>query len=873
MKKIFILLILALLSNAAIAQNVKTLQKKQKKNISADSLIHKKIQIKDSVSLADTSKTDTSKKKKPQPLPQIITYKAQDSIHFYLDSSVSYFYKKVDLESGKMKLTAGKVRVDLKHSELYAYITYDSLGHVQEKPVYDDGKNKLTATFMKYNFKTKKGFARNIKTEQNQGYLHGQEVKIFPGGLVNVLHGKFTTCNLDHPHYYINLTKAKYIPGKSLITGPFNFVIEDIPLPIGLPFGYFPQKRYRSSGIIQPTFYHEERRGLGLVGGGYYFVINDYADLKVTGDIFTKGSWGLDVASQIYVRYKFKSYVDFGVQHIVEEEPFLGAPVRNMYKLIVQYSQAPKANPTSNFSANVQLMRGNYRQYNSYNIYNFVNNTTASSISYSKRFRNTPFVLSLTSNLTQNLSDSTISGMIPSLNFNMNQIFPFQWINRYNTRAWYHRIGIFMRSRLVNRLRTIKDTIFWQHPSMLPKYMYSGFSYYIPISTSFKIFKYFQLSPQFSYTGRVYFYRVYHTPIGINPTTHIPIVRLDTIWGINHYVDYNFSLSLSTKLYGIFHINMFGIKAIRHILTPSVGFAYKPDFSKPFWDYYRKDPTDTTGHRLYPVVPVPVVGFPQAGLQHSLTFSLNNNFQMKIRNKADTIHHEKIVNLLDRLNISGFYNFAADSLQLSPINISAGSRYGPGTFSFNASLDPYAIDNYGNRINTFEFQKEHKLFRLTRLSFSTNVNIGSNYFKQLKNKNNHQKNKNKKNQTYIPYHYFKPNWNLSLSYTFSLYKRFIPTRQIYYYIIRQVMNATFSISPTPYWSFGILSGFDFSHKSLTSTTIRVYRDLHCWEMSLSITPFGRMRSYYFSIKIKSPMFSFFEFKRQRSWHDNPNVPY
>ncbi len=821
-------------------------------------------QVQDSDSILktiDTQRIALDTQRKAEPISQPIDYTAQDSIYFDFDSMVTYLYSNVEMSSEKMSLKAGKVKVDMSKNEVEAYYIRDSLGRIAERPVFSDGENEFLAYYLKYNFKTKKGFARHVKTEQDEGYLHGEVVKIFPGGVTNIKQGKFTTCDLDHPHYYIDFTKAKYIPDKSIVTGFSYFVIEDIPIPIFLPFGYYPQRKFNTSGIVQPSFMQEQLRGYGLVGLGYYFAINDYMDLKITGDVFSKGSWGFKISSNYKMRYRFSGNFSFQFSHISNGEPYLpGAINKNTFAINWQYTQAQKANPTSNFSISVHLDKGRNGQFNATNIQEFTRNVTTSSISYQKRFRGTPFRLGVTGNLTQNLARETISGSLPIISFNMNSITPFRNLG-HNPRAWYKDLSFSMTSNFRNSFET-NDSLFFANPLQVVPLMKNGFVYKLPVSKSFKVFRYFNLTTNFNYTGRVYFNQIYKHIEFVDSQYQVVV---DTIFQPKHFVDYNYNLGLSTTLYGMFNINKFGVKAVRHVFTPSINYRLKPDYGDPKWGYYLPEPGDTTG-RLYAIVPDRVVGYPAIGQQKSLGFNFNNRFEAKVKSKKDTVETYKKITLLDNLSISGSYNFAADSMNLSNILVRASTRIYGSNVSFSSTFDPYAIAPDGTRINKFEFEQTGKLLRLVNMSLTTGFNINNKTLQKGRGKGQGQ-GKGKK-QGYIPYNYFDPDWNIRVNYRFSLSRGFDPGTQTYVIAMKQIVNTSFDITPTPYWKFSVATGYDFGYMRMTNTTFRVYRDLHCWEMYLQVTPFGRMKGYLFSLRIKSPMFSFFEFKRQRSWHDN-----
>ncbi len=856
----YLILFVLIIPGGLYSQQVDTLRKLD--TLSHDSLIVDTIKAGDTLSITLTHKADTNK---PKPLDRLIEYEAQDSLHLYMDSMITYMYHKVDLKSEDMELKAGKVRIDIHHNELEAYVTYDSLGHIDEKPEFSNKDDDFTAYYMKYNFKTRKGYATNVKTEQPEGYLHGSQVKIFPNGTTNILHGKFTTCNLDHPHYYIRLSRAKYIPNKSIVTGPFYFVIEDIPFPIGLPFGYFPQRKYNSSGIVQPQLYQEQERGIGLINGGYYFVINDKMDFEVLGDFFSKGSWGVKTRLRINDRYRYQANFSFNYTHrATGERILLDSRRQNLFNIQFYYNQKAKANPTLKFSARVNFSKGNYEQYNAVNVQQFVKNTSQSSINLTKNFRGTPFRLTLNASMTQNFRDSisTLSINAPQLTFNMNRVQPFKKFFKPGSKSWFKDLSVSMNAQFVNRIPTFVDTLLFYHPDTLPYMMQSGVKYTVPINFKpIRVLHYINISPSFSYVGRVYFSYIHKTQI--NDST----IEVDTIYKARHIYEYRLGLNASTNLYGIFRINAFGIKAIRHKMTPSVGFSYRPDFGDPKYGIYEPEPGDTTGTKYYNVFYIRPLGVPGRGLQKNLNFGINNNFEMKIRKRQGDTVIEKKVKLLDRLSIRGSYNFAADSLRFSPIVLNASTRIGRTNFSFGANFDPYTLDQNGRRINTFEYDASGKLLRLTNVRISTNVALTSDDFNKSKQPAAGKKKEQKKEQ-YVPYQYFDPKWTFNLRYTFNLINKFDSKTGSSYFYISQVLNFTFEMNPTPYWNVKLFSGYDFDKKQIVPPTLQIYRDLHCWEMLLQVTPSGRMKSYLFTVRIKSPMFSFFEFKRQRSWHDN-----
>jgi len=830
-----------------------------------------------------TDSLSWKKKNRTDAITEIINYSGIDSMMFSMNDQMIYLYGTAYLETAGTELTAGRIEINMKASELSANGYEDSTGTILEKPVFKDGDQTFTCLSMKYNFKTKRGIIRDVKTEQADGFLHGTVTKIQPNKEVHILHGKYTTCNEDHPHFYIELTKAKVIPDKKIVAGPLYFVILDVPLyVIGLPFGFFPTKQKKANGIIMPTYKNEyNNRGFGISHGGYYFAMNDYYDLTVLGDIFSSGSWGTSVASTFKKRYKYSgtAFVEYSNTSLEERRIInsdqvpdsLKTPNRQSLRVTMSYTQDPKRNPTSNFGFNVNLDLGGFSKINAESINEYVNTTTSSSVSYQKSFPETPFNFSVSANGVQNLNDKTINLKLPTASLNMRSIPLIK--RKVKTGKWYEDFAISFTSNFDNTINT-RDSLIVADPNQVLRDMQYGFRYSAPLSTAFNILKFVTCNPSLNYTGRMYPNYISQNYI-IDSLGQRKLI-IDTIPGVKHNLDFSLNVPFSTTIYGLVEVKKLkfkplknlldnlGLIAFRHVATPSITYGYKPDFSTDFWKYYSR-PIDSIPYQstAYNIFSNGIFGAPSIGEQQSIMLSLGNSFQMKVKNKKDTVTNEKKIKILDRLYLSSSYNFAADSLQLSPLSISGGTTiFNSTSVNFGGTLDPYAIDPItGIRINDYEIIKNHNLGRFTNgnisLSTSFDQNTISNFLKY------------KKEDFYDQgYNYYNVPWSVSGNYIFQYNKIFNPTTQKNQVTITQ--NATFSLqlTPTPKWKISVSSGYDINAQKITSTNIAMTRDLHCWNMSFSCVPFGKLKSYDFHLAINSALFKGIEYKRGESWQNS-----
>ena len=772
-----------------------------------------------------------------------IRYSARDSIPMDLKNNFLTLYGKAEITFGDVKLTAAIIKIDWKHSLLYAEGVYDTNHVYIDPPVYTEKDVPYKAKKMIYNFKSRKGKLYDLITQDGDSYIHGSILKKDSNDVVYVSKAKFTTCSDSVPHFYISAAKIEILKNQ-IISGPAYMVIEGVPLPIAIPFGFFPKKNGRSSGIILPAYGESQDRGFFLRGFGYYFGLNDYFDLLLKGDAYSNGSWLANLNSTYAKRYKYRG--NLNVNYAWNK---YGDPETPDYSLSKDFSinwvhtQDPKARPSSLFSANINAGTQNSYRNNSTNAEEILNNTLQSSVSYSKSFTGSPFSLAASLRHSQNLSQKTISLTVPDFSFNMARITPFKGHKAVEKKKWYSDIGIQYGLNFRNKLDTYDSILF--EPKTWDSWK-NGISHSIPISTAFTFFKYLNVSPQINYNGYTYSKRTVKT--WENDT----LISTDES-GFYHLSQYNFSTRLGTKVYGMYKINRLGIIAIRHLVTPSLTFMYQPDFSNPKYGYYSTVQTDTLGNTTkYSYFDGYIMGSPGSGKQGSMAFGLQNNIEAKVKDKKDTTGTgTRKIKLLDNFGINGSYNFLADSMNLSNINYSGYTTLFRDKLNvqFSGVLDPYLMNPYGVRVNQFLFEKYNGWFRLTNF----NLTLSSSF-----NSPKESKKGIVKDAEYVP---FSLPWNLSLGYTFTYSKPAFTVTTL------QSVELSGYLNLTSNWRISFRSGYDFDNKAISFTSIDIHRDLHCWEMAFSWIPTGFRQSYSFRINVKSSVLKDLKLNKKKDYYD------
>ena len=794
-----------------------------------------------------------------------VYYNSDDSLLNDMKNRKAYLYGNAVVKYEDMDITAAFIEVDLDKNEVYAFGRTDG-DSIVGKPEFKQGDETFVADTIRYNFKSKKGIIKNVTTEYDGAYLIGGKTKMHDNKHIHMTKGKFTTCDLPDPHFYFNLSKAIVIPDDKIISGPANLVIEDIPTPLGIPFGFFPNQKGGSSGLIIPEFGNEDNRGFFLRNGGYYFSINDYMDLTVLGDIYSKGSWGAGLVMNYKVRYKFNGYLNFKYnRNVLGYKGLSNYSTSNQYSLKWKFTQDSKANPNSTFSADVNMSSSDYDKYNSYNVNNYMTSTKQSSISYSYVFPNSPFSLSMALKHSQNSNTGSIDLTLPELAFSMSRIYPFKRKKAVGKSKFYEKISIAYTMNATNKIRT-NDADFFNIPY---DSITNGIMHRIPVNASFKLFKYTTLTPSFNYNERWYFKKFTKEWDYDNNQ-----VAQDYAGGFSRVWDYNASLAWSTTIYGTFNFRKGKVKALRHVLSPSVSFSYVPDFGKEKYKYYgtysRVIYNNTTGQydsvaSVYSFFESLPYGTPGRGGSGSVNINFGNNLEMKLRNNKDTSKNDMKIKIFESFNISTNYNIFADSLRWAPISISGRTRIKVVDISFNTTLDPYAIaqNEYGTyqRINKALVKDNGHLVRMTIGYITASFSLNS----KARDKKIAEEQQSLYETIYgYPDHYvdFNVPWNIRVGYTFRYTKPYNESQ------VTQTLNVSGELNITKKWKVNVTTGYDIEAKKMSATTIDIYRDLHCWEMSLHVVPFGQHKSYAFQINVKASMLQDLKLNKRRSWFDN-----
>ena len=824
---------------------------------------------------------DTIQQQKSEPIDSPVDYKANDSIVYALDERKVYLYGESQILYKEIELNAGIIEFNMGDEVVFAQGRPDSTGKLTGKPHFIEGSESFDANLLSYNFRTKKGIIKQIYSEQEGGFLHSETTKRHPNSEIHLKGGKYTTCDLEHPHFYIALTKAKSIPGDKIISGPAYFVIEDVPLPIGIPFGFFPTTKTNKSGVLIPTYGEERRRGFFLRNGGYYMALSQYADLRLTTDIYTNGTWGARLASNYRKRYKFSGSFGFNYyQNVSGEKGLTNYKKTKDYALVWSHAQDAKANPTRRFSASVNFTTSSFDRNHTRNVNNVMRSTKQSNISLSKVWPNSPFNFSTSANASQNTFDRSMNIRLPQMALNMNRIYPFRRKSKVGKAKWYENIQLSYSSTLENRLNTKDTSLFKSTWDDFDK----AYQHNIPVSLNLKALRYFTISPNIRYTG-VLFTKTIHPQyikdfLIPNTDTRVDTFLIDTVSNLKYAHAYvpSIGINFSPKIYGMFQFREKSrIEAIRHVMTPRASFSYSPDMKGKVPDYYREIIIDSTGKtKTYSLFDESIYRTPvPSGRSGTVNLSLMNNIEMKLKPEDEKENYTK-VKILNNLNFSTNYNIFKDSMRCAPIamNGNTGLFKNRVILNFNGRFDPYSyvVDSRGmyRSINTSLWKDRHRLVRLTSFGFS----LGTSFKSGQGARSIEQREEDDltaitgEDQTgyddvyYGEYVDFNVPWSLGFDYNFS-YRRTGTEPNIV-----QSLRIRGDLSLTPKWKIGFNSGYDFTVKKVSMTNLNIYRDLHCWEMQITLVPFGTYRSYSFRINIKSSVLRDVKYEKRDNWFDN-----
>ena len=842
----------------------------------------------------DSIRADSMMRARSNGIDAPVKYSAEDSLVYDAESGTAYLYgnSKVDYEN--MKLTSDKVHMNLDKSTVRATGTVDSTaeGGIKGKPVFTMGKDEYKSDTMAFNFKSKKGLIKGVYTEQQDGFLSGEVGKRDSTGSIYLQHGRYTTCDKPHPDFYIALSRAKVRPGKDVVFGPAYLVVADVPLPLAIPYGFFPFSKKYSSGFIMPSYGDESDRGFYLRDGGYYFAISDKWDLKLLGEIYTKGSWGVSAASNYRKRYRYSgsflfSYQDSktgdkGLPDFAEQESF---------KIQWNHRQDPKANPYSSLAASVNFATSSYERNNLNSMYNpqtLTQTTRTSSVSWSTGFSSIGLSLSATTNLAQDMRTSSIQITLPDLNISLSRFYPFKRKHLVGKERWYEKISMSYTGQLANSISTTEDKIL--HSNLIKDWK-NAFQHTIPVQANFTLFNYINVTPSFNFTDRMYSKKVTR---GWDNTLQKEVVR-DTTYGFHNVYNWSMSVGASTKLYGFWVPNrkLFGdkIQAIRHVITPQVSFSYSPNFGARRYGYYDSyQYTDASGNvKLVEYSPYQdeLYSVPGKYKTEMISWDVSNNIEMKIKSDKDTTGYKKI-SIIDELGASMSYNAAADYHRWSDLSMRLRLKWWKNyTFSMNAQFATYAYEldangkpyvgnhtewGYG-RLPRFQGMSQNFSFTLNpeklkkwfgrkddkdddKVSVDSDgpdTNIESNMDDDLE-KGKYAAKKKRGNIAETDddgYMSFNMPWSLTIGYGITMREntagRFNTKTMRYPYKFTQTLNFSGNIRISDGWNINFSSGYDFENHAMSMTTASLSRDLHCFNMSASVV-LAPYTSYNFTFR-------------------------
>ena len=831
---------------------------------------------------------DTVRRAKKAGLDKPISGKASDSLYYDLRNKMVYIYEQGDVSYGDMNLKADFMNINLDNKNIYAYGKADTVdgAPVMTRPVFTQGTTTLNMDTITYNIESQRAKIKSIATQQGDGWLVGTSVKKMEDNTINIEGGMYTTCDqTDHPHFYLAMTKAKVIPGKKAITGPAYLVMEDVPIYfLGVPEGFFPLNTGPKSGILMPTYGEEATRGFYIRGLGYYFTLSEHMDLALTGGIYTLGSWEANVRSRYIKRYKYSGNLNFDFSSVKSGDKGDADYIKqNTFKLQWTHSQDAKANPGSTFSASVNLASSGYSKYSANTLNDMLSTQTNSSISYSKNWAGTPFSLSMNMAVSQNSQTKAISVTLPTVSFNVSRFYPFKRAVKIGKDRWYEKISMSYSGKLTNSVSATESDIFSRQTL---DNMRNGVQHTIPVQASFNVFNYINITPSFNYNERWYFKKVDRQ---WNPTTNMA-EELDPEYGFYRLYDYTTALSFSTTLYGMWQVREkyknFKLQAIRHTFSPSISFSYAPDFSNQKYGYFKTVQSDSTGRTtVYSPFADNAYGTPSQGRSMAMSFSLSQSLEAKVLSKRDSTGIKKI-SLIDDFSISGSYNFLADSMKLSNISLSLRSTFsGKIGINLRATLDPYEVSPEGIRYNKLTWRRGN----LGRI-----INTGWSFGYSFKSRDNTKQPAindinsvppEYMNPFYDPYGTMDPvlrrqymanayydfslPWNIGFNYAVNYSVSYVNngTTGIRRNITQTIgFNGSITFSPKMAATFS--GGYDIATNKLTTSSISITRDLHCWQMSFSWIPFGYYKSWSFHIGVKAASLQDLKYDKSQSMYDN-----
>ncbi|MCR5394995.1 MAG: LPS-assembly protein LptD [Bacteroidales bacterium] len=887
-----------------------------------------------SMAMADSLASDSTSHRKPGGgLTAVVNYKSSDSLVFSM-GNMAWLYGSSEVTYDDINLSAERIQMSLDSSLVHAYGIPDTTAQEGSKrqigaPVFKDKSGEYQTRTISYNFKTAKGYITDVVTQQGEGYVTGGTTKKMPDNDIFLENGRYTTCDYhDCPHFYINLTKARVRPKKNIVTGPAYLVVADVPLPLAIPFGYFPFTKSYSSGILMPSYGADQTRGLYLRDGGYYFAINDYIDLALRGEIYTKGSWGISATSKYAWRYKFKGNMSFSyLKTITGDKGMPDYSESTNIRAVWSHTQDSRFNPNMTLSANVNFSTTGYERNNlaSYYSSEMTQSTKSSTVNLSYRIPNSLWSFNASASVTQRMQDSTLVVSLPELSIAMSRTYPFKRKVKVGEERWYEKIALSYSGRMTNSITTKQDE--FMEKSLIRDWQ-NGMSHSIPISASFNLFKYISVTPSFSFTDRMYSHKTVQSydETYRNSDGSYGAVMQDTVYGFYNSYNYSTSLSFNTKLYGFYKPAPFfknaKLVAVRHLFTPSVSFSYTPDFGRKkygSWSSYQMQSSSSAEPETvyYSYFSGYKYGTTSRGRTGAISFSMANNIEAKIRSDKDSTGYRKI-SIIDNLTSSISYNLAADSMRWSqtiPLSVvvkmgKSGSMNLSGTFDtymygLTSSGSPVRIDKprwevgkFPRLMNTgysYSYQLNNK--KLAALfgfgdgkdtdseldedaeeeSDLVEENLDPSYAKEKEHEHGGKKDSHS-GGTYDAdgYYIWSIPWTMNLSYTMRYaYGQFNKSKMEYDYRLTHSATVSGTIQPTKGWNFSYNLSYNFNDHEVTYMNMSCTRDMHCWTLTASMNPLGRYASFHVCIAVKSSMLQDLKYEKSTvsgsnkiNWYDD-----
>ena len=840
-------------------------------------------------SLATLGDTIVQRRKSGAGLDRIITGHAVDSLYYDMRKKMVYMYEQGEVKYDNMNLQADFMNIDLDSKNIYAYGKADTINGepTVTRPLFTQGGTSLNMDTIAYNIESQRAKIKGIATQQGDGWLIGQEVKKMEDNSIHIADGMYTTCDhTDHPHFYYYMSKAKVIPGDNgkVIMGGGHLVIEDVDIPfLGLPEGFFPLSSGPKSGFLMPTYGEEARRGFYMRGMGYYFTLSDYMDLALTGGFYTLGSWEAQAVSRYTKRYKYSGSINLNYASIrsgdKEDPDYIN---QNTFRVQWTHSQDAKANPGSTFSASVNLSSSGYSRYSATTLNDMLATQTNSSIAYAKNWAGTPFSLSMNLGVSQNSQTQALSVTLPTVAFNVSKFFPLKRKVKLGSDRWYEKISMSYSAKLTNNVQTTESEIFT--PETL-KNMRNGVQHNIPVQASFNLLNYINVTPNMNYSERWYFKKVDKQ---WNPETN-QVENLAPEYGFYRLYDYNAGVSMSTTVYGQWQVREkykeLKLQAIRHTATPSISFSYAPDFGNQKYGYFKTVQADSTGRTLiYSPFTDNAYGIPSSGRNMALSFNLSQSLEAKVLSKRDSTGVSKI-KIIDDFSIGGSYNFLADSMKLSTISLSLRSSLSKKLgINLRATLDPYEVTPEGKRYDKLTWSRGN-LGRILNTGWSFGYSFQSRKSSTPAINDINSIPPEYTNPFYDPYGQMAPYlrrqymsqayydfslpWNFGFNYSVNYNLSYVNNGTTgYKRNVTQTIGFNGSLTISPKMSITVNGGYDISANKLTTSSINISRDLHCWQMSFSWVPFGHYKSWSFHIGVKAGSLQDLKYEKSQSMYDN-----